>query len=70
MKLGIAMLVIGLVIAGLGFGLWQFYSMEMALKEYAAASLLHARYVATAKGATVFGGGLSIGGIVKMIVKR
>ena len=70
MKLGIAMLVIGLVIAGIGFGLWQFYSMEMALKEYAADSLLYARYVATAQGATLFGGGLSIGGIVAMIIKR
>ena len=70
MKLGIAMLVIGLVIAGIGFGLWQFYSMEMATQSYAAHNLLYARYVATAAGATLFGGGLSIGGIVAMIIKR
>lgn len=70
MKLSIAMLVIGLVVAGLGFGLWQFYSTEMATQSYAAHNLLYARYVATAQGATLFGGGLSIAGIVRMIIKK
>jgi hypothetical protein len=71
MKLSISMLVVGLILAGLGVFLWQFaaggglaghpawgFPQEIATVE------------AIGMGLTVVGGGLSIGGIVRMVIKR
>jgi len=76
MKLGISMLVIGLLFAGFGFFLWNFagsawsfygwYSGFGWFSSYEDASMAKA----IGMGVTVFGGGLSIGGIVRMIVTR
>jgi hypothetical protein len=66
MKLGIAMLIIGLIFAGFGFGLWNFVSLgglPGVPSDVATAQ-------AVGMGVTVFGGGLSIGGIVRMVVKK
>ena len=71
MKLGIAMLIIGLLSAGFGFFLWNFAGSAWLwgsswFSNYEEASMAKA----IGMGVTVFGGGLAIGGIVRMIVKR
>ena len=70
MKLGISMLVIGLLLAGFGIFLWNFAGsagpFSSWFSTYEDASMARA----IGMGVTVFGGGLSIGGIVRMIVKR
>jgi len=71
MKLGISMLVIGLLFAGFGFFLWNFAGSQLPFTSswflnYEDQSMAQA----IGMGVTVFGGGLSIGGIVRMIVKR
>lgn len=71
MKLGIAMLVIGLIFAGFGFFLWNFAGSAGPLTSqwftsYEAAAMAKA----IGMGVTVFGGGLAIGGIVRMIITR
>ena len=68
MKLGISMLVVGLIFAGFGVFLWDpgssaRYWLEPDLQTVAL-------YVSIGKGVTVFGGGLAIGGIVRMILKK
>ena len=73
MKLGISMLVIGLLFAGFGFFLWNFAGSAGPFTPipdwfptYEKASMAKA----IGMGMTIFGGGLTIGGIVRMIVKR
>lgn len=76
MKLGIAMLVIGLIFAGFGFFLWNWAGSAGPLTP----GLFGARWFASqgaanmckaiGMGVTVFGGGLTIGGIVRMIITR
>jgi len=70
MKLGIFMLVIGLLIAGFGVFLWDPGSSARYLLEPYNELQDVALYMAIGKVLTVIGGGLSIGGIVRMIVKR
>ena len=70
MKLGISMLVVGLIFAGFGVFLWDpGSSVRYWLEPYSELQDI-ALYMSIGKGLTVFGGGLSIGGIVRMIVKR
>ncbi|MBA7596071.1 hypothetical protein ES703_03040 [subsurface metagenome] len=73
MKLGIFMLVFGLIIAGAGITAWVFaapyvdYYQGSRLTDVAIdVQLTNACGI----GATVIGGGLAIGGIVRIIVKR
>jgi len=71
MKLGIFMLVVGLLLAGFGFFLWNYAGAQGPFtsswfSSYQDQSMTQA----IGMGMTVFGGGLSIGGIVRMIVKR
>ena len=70
MKLGISMLVVGLIFAGFGVFLWDpGSSARYWLEPYSELQDI-ALYMSIGKGLTVFGGGLTIGGIVRMIVKR
>ena len=71
MKLGISMLVVGLLLAGFGFFLWNFAGAQGPFtsgwfSSYEDQSLAKA----IGMGLTVFGGGLSIGGIVRMVIKK
>jgi uncharacterized membrane protein YciS (DUF1049 family) len=75
MKLGIAMLVIGLLFAAVGLGAWYLAANEpyatafgypVDRSEYELLMLIQSSGLAGA----VFGGGLALGGIVRMIVKR
>jgi hypothetical protein len=70
MKLGIAMLIIGLLFAGFGVFLWDPGNSMRYLVEPSNELQQLAFYASIGKGLTVFGGGLTIGGIVRMIVKR
>lgn len=71
MKLGIAMLVIGLIFAGFGFFLWNFAGSAGPLTSGWFSSYEDAAMVkAAGMGITLFGGGLALGGLVRMIVKR
>jgi len=72
MKLGIFLLVFGLLIAAVGVSAWQYVEpamLEAIIGEYSDADLL-VLIRAGGIGLTVFGGGLALGGIVRMIVKR
>ena len=72
MKLGISMLIVGLLIAGLGIAAWNYgsgvtwWSALWSGKDLEEAAMLSS----IGMGMMVFGGGLSIGGIVRMVVKR
>ncbi|MCD6599543.1 MAG: hypothetical protein J7L19_03115 [Dehalococcoidia bacterium] len=76
MKLGIFLLVFGLFLAALGVFAWQFAQSSMwetvlgeffgYHEEYEQALMLRAGGLAL----TVFGGGIALGGLVRMIVKR
>jgi hypothetical protein len=76
MKLGIFLLVFGLLLAAAGVFAWQYAESSMweAIlgeffgyhAEYSQALLVRAGGI----GLTVLGGGLALGGIVRMIVKR
>lgn len=63
MKLGIIMLVVGLLLAGFGVYLWNLAGAGPVASNWFSTE-------AIGIGVTVFGGGLSIGGIVKMVVKK
>jgi|GEM_PF-3173719 hypothetical protein len=74
MKLGIFLLVFGLILAGIGVAAWQ-YGLDLSTtilgiprnaNEYEIGTWCKAGGL----GLTVLGGGLAIGGIVRMIVKR
>jgi len=71
MKLGISMLVIGLILAGFGFFLWDFAASQLPFTSgwfstYEEQSMARA----IGMGVAVFGGGLAVGGIVRMAVKK
>jgi len=66
MKLGIFMLVFGLIIAGAGIAAWQYYNPNIfGFREREAQQL-----VSIGLAGMVVGGGLAIGGIIRMIIKR
>lgn len=76
MKLGIFLLLFGLILAAIGVFTWQFAQSSMweaILGEFFG---YHEQYeqalIARAGGMalTVLGGGLALGGLVRMIVKR
>ena len=71
MKLGTAMLVIGLIVAAGGVFIWQLAS-KGGLAGSSVWSLPQdvAMVEAIGMGLTVLGGGLAIGGIVRMVLKR
>ena len=63
MKLGISMLVIGLLFAGFGVYLWKLADAGPVASDWFSTE-------AIGMAVTVFGSGLSIAGIVRMVVKR
>jgi len=76
MKLGLFMLIIGLLFAALGVFAWQFAQSSMweatlgeffgYHEQYQQSLMLRAGGLAL----TVLGGGIALGGLVRMIVKR
>ena len=66
MKLGIFLLIFGLLIAGAGAYFWQYYNPSF----FGFRDVEAQRYVSAGLGGMILGGGLAIGGIVRMIVKR
>jgi len=62
MKLGVTLLIIGLVLVGIGFTFWQVGKSQT--------SLLAMARTAGGVGVLFLGGGLTIGGIVRMVVGR
>lgn len=66
MKLGIFLLIIGLLIAGAGVCAWQYYNPTFLGYRTQEAQ----QYYAAGIGGIVIGGGLVIGGIIRMILKR
>jgi hypothetical protein len=75
-KLGIFLLIFGLVLAAVGVFAWQYAQSSMweailgeffgCHEQYEQALMARAGSI----GLTVLGGGLAVGGIVRMIVKR
>jgi hypothetical protein len=73
MKLGIFLLVFGLVLAGVGAAIWQFGEGQTSTFGILGSNLSYQEndmIRAGGLGVLVIGGGLAIGGIVRMIVKR
>jgi hypothetical protein len=66
MKLGIFLLILGLLIAAGGIYLWQYNSPTVLGYRTQEAQ----QYFSAGLGGIVVGGGLAIGGIIRMIVKR
>lgn len=62
MKLGIFLLVFGVVLAAAGVAFWQYMLLHLG-----SASPIE---IAVGIGVTVLGGGLVLGGIVRMVLKR
>lgn len=67
MKFGIFLLILGLLIAGAGVYVWEYYSptffgyrLTQEAQQFSSMGI----------GAMVLGGGLTIGGIIRMIIKR
>ena len=71
MKLGIFMLIFGLILAGAGIAVWMYANVDEAYM-YGSRFSLDQLQVADAGGigCAVFGGGLAVGGIVRMIMKK
>jgi len=69
MKLGISMLIAGLVFAGFGVFLWSCPGSEIWFGKCISYENLGIT-LAVGKAVTVFGGGLAVGGLVRMIVKK
>jgi hypothetical protein len=67
MKLGLSLLVFGLLVAAIGLGLWQYGSAGQVAWDIVRSAEGTA---AIGLGISVFGGGLAIGGIIRMIIKR
>jgi uncharacterized membrane protein YidH (DUF202 family) len=66
MKLGIFLLIIGVLIAGAGMYAWQYYEPTfLGLRTHE-----EQQFFSAGMGAMVVGGGLVIGGIIRMVVKR
>ena len=76
MKLGIFLLIFGLILAGVGVAAWQYAESAMWEAEIGEIFGYHQQYEKAllirsgGLGIAVFGGGLAIGGIVRMIVTR
>lgn len=78
MKLGIFMLLVGLILAGLGLFSWVFATSvwDFAITPGTVPPHWFSSYeqIALVKaigmGVALFGGGLALGGLVRMIVKR
>jgi hypothetical protein len=70
-KLGIFMLIFGLILAGAGVAAFTYADPNVSLFIGGRLGVEQARIAdAAGIGVTVLGGGLAIGGIVRMIVKR
>ena len=67
MKTGIIMLIIGLIIAGVGVTAWLFSDSYLSTSPDDETIML---LQAGGLGAAIIGGGLGLGGIIRMIVKR
>ena len=66
MKLGIFLLILGLLVATGGVYAWQFYNPTfLGYRTHEAQ-----QYVSMGVGGIVLGGGLALGGIIRMILKR
>ena len=71
MKLGITMLIIGLILAGVGVSAFVYADPEMSFWGGTVFSVEDAWVInAAGIGLTVIGGGLAIGGIIRMVLKR
>jgi len=71
MKLGLFLLVLGLLIAGVGIVGWVYADPDVYFWTGTGLSYDDARVVdALGAGLMVIGGGFIIGGLVRMIVKR
>ena len=71
MKLGIFMLVVGLILAGIGVATFIYADPNMSFWGATIFNVEEAQMVnALGIGATVVGGGLAVGGIIRMILKR
>lgn len=69
MKLGIFLLILGLLLAGAGIAAWTYADPNVSF--WFGGSVEEARMLdAAGLGVTVVGGGLAIGGIIRMVVKR
>jgi hypothetical protein len=66
MKLGIFLLILGLLIAGAGAYTWQYYGPTFLGYRTQEAQ----QFFSMGIGGMILGGGLAIGGIIRMIVKR
>ena len=75
MKLGIFLLIIGLILAGAGIASWQYgtdlQSTLLGIPRHGSSDYQLGEMAAAAGlGVAVLGGGLALGGIIRMIVKR
>jgi len=71
MKLGIFMLVFGLILAGAGIAAFMYADPNASFWVGGYLSVEEARIAnAAGIGVAIIGGGLAVGGIVRMIVKR
>lgn len=66
MKLGIFLLIFGLLIAGGGAYAWQYYGPTFLGYRTQEAQ----QFFSLGMAGMILGGGLAIGGIIRMIVKR
>ena len=66
MKLGIFLLIVGLLIAAAGVYAWQYYNPTLVGYRTQEAQ----QFFSAGMGGMVLGGGLAIGGIIRMILKR
>jgi len=75
MKLGIFLLVFGLILAGAGIAAWQYggdlQSTVLGIPRHGSSDYqLGEMASAAGLGVLVLGGGLAIGGIIRMFIKR
>ena len=66
MKLGIFLLIFGLLIAGAGAYSWQYYSPSF----FGYRTQETQQFFSLGMAGIILGGGLAVGGIIRMIVKR
>jgi hypothetical protein len=66
MKLGIFLLILGLLIAGAGAYTWQYYNPNLLGYRTQEAQ----QFFSMGIGGMILGGGLAVGGIIRMVVKR
>jgi len=75
MKLGIFLLIFGLILTGAGVAVWQYgadlQSTVLGMPRYGAYQYEQGGMLAAGGlGALALGGGMAIGGIIRMILKR